>query len=63
MKRIKIDLMFERDGEAQEVWDVLKNYLRNKKIRNQVGETSFIDYHECGHLGNKPCVKIERFEK
>ncbi len=63
MRRIMVDLAFEIDAEAQEVWDVMKNYLRNKKIRNQVGETSFIDYHECGHLGNKSCVKIERFEK
>ncbi len=63
MKRIDVKLMFEKDSEANEVWGVLKNYLKNKKIKNLVNEKSYIQLHECGHDTGTPCVVLERFEK
>ncbi|KKM00354.1 hypothetical protein LCGC14_1805310 [marine sediment metagenome] len=63
MKRIRVDLAFEEDIEADEVWTAMKNYFQNKKIINQVNEISFIDIHDCGHSTGQPCVPIERLEK
>ncbi len=65
MRRIKCDLIFDSDLDADAVWVTLKKYLRNKGIKNLVDEKSYIDYHECYHDASppKPCVKIERFEK
>ncbi len=65
MRRIKTDLIFEKNSEADEVWSALKNYLKNKKIKSLVNETSYIDYHECYHEASppRPCVTIERLEK
>ncbi len=65
MRRIKCDLMFDNNTDANAVWVALKNYLKTKKIKSLVGETSYIDYHECYHESSpyQPCVNIERIEK
>ena len=65
MRRIRADLMFEKDSEADEVWVVIKKYLKEKKIRNIANEKSFIKYEDCHHDENppRPCEIIERFEK
>lgn len=63
MKRIRVDLMFAVDSDGDEVWVKLKDYLKTKDIRSLVNEKSYIDYHECTHDINQPCIPIERFEK
>jgi len=65
MKRIRVDLMFEINTEADEIWGALKTYLRNKEIKNLAKEKSFIHYEECHHdeTPSKPCEIIERVEK
>ena len=63
MRRIRIDLTFEIQSEGDEVWTVMKKYLKEKKIKSHVNETSFIDYEECNHSIGLPCIKLERFVK
>ncbi len=64
MKRIKTDMIFEKDSDADEVWRALKNYAARKNLRNLATEKSYIELHECHHDDNppKPCVILERFE-
>jgi len=61
--RIRVDLKFPQKSDSDEVWTVLKRYLKAKDIRNLAEETSYIDYHECNHDEGKSCMPIERFEK
>ena len=61
--RIRTDLIFENETESDLVWTALKRYLKNNDIRNVAEEKSFIDYHECYHDEQKPCINIEHFEK
>lgn len=65
MRRIRIDLQFGNETDADEVWGALKNYLKNRDIKSIVGETSFIEYEECHHDQSppQPCEIIEKFEK
>ena len=65
MRRIRVDMMFERDNEADEVWQALKAYAKNKKLRSLTEEKSYIQYENCHHDENppRPCEPIERYEK
>ena len=65
MRRIRVDLIFEDIAEADDTWAAIKNYIKNKKLRNVLEERSFIEYHECHHDSNppQPCVILERIEK
>ena len=49
MKRIRCDLIFAKTSDANTVWQALKNYAKNVKLKSLVGEKGFIDYHECHH--------------
>jgi len=65
MRRIKVDLMFNNDFEADEVLEMLIKYFKIKGIKNIVGEKSFIQYEECGHDQSPPapCKILKRLEK
>ncbi len=65
MRRISVNLIFEQNIEADEVWQALVTYLKNKQIRNIAGEHSFIEYQDCHHDESppRPCSVLARFEK
>ena len=65
MRRIRIDLMFGSETDADKVWVALKNYLKNKDIKSTVRETSYIEYEECHHDESppQPCTILQRLEK
>jgi len=63
MRRIRVNLMFEKDSDADTVWSALKNYAKTKELRNLTNEKSYIHYEDCHHDESPPraCELIEHY--
>jgi len=63
--RVRIDLFFESEANAQSLVDCAK-HLSDKAVSINEGkdneEIGYIDCHLCGHDEGKPCKPIERLE-
>ena len=63
--RIRIDLPFKSETDAQSLMTYAKN-LSGKAVSINEGkdneEIAYLDYHLCGHDEGKPCKDIERHE-
>ncbi len=63
--RVRIDLSFESEADAQALTTYAKDISRNAVSINegQVNEEiSFLDYEICGHEEGLPCTRLDRLE-
>jgi len=62
--RIRADLIFDRESDAQDLWQKLKSHTGLvKKVVNLDVDKSYIELHLCGHDEAKECSILERIEK
>jgi len=63
--RVRLDLSFEREADAQSLMDYAKN-LSSKAVSVNEGEVNeeiaFCDLEVCRHDEGLPCEKLERVE-
>ena len=65
MRRIKIDIAFLKEEQADAFWTALKNSLAGKELGHIIHESHFVHYEDCLHNEQPPgkCVTIQRIEK